>query len=55
MKGATLELLECDICGEYDGILGCNVLRPLQCKIDLEKNNLITHHTELPLLFDLGR
>lgn len=55
MKGATLELLECDICGEYDGILGCNVLRPLQSKIDLEKNNLITHHTELPVLFDLGR
>lgn len=51
---ATIELLECDISGDYDGILGCNVLRPLQIKIDLEENKLTTHHTELPLLFDIG-
>lgn len=52
---AKLELLETEISGEFDGILGCNILRPLKAKVDLENNKLITHHAELPLLFDLDK
>lgn len=50
--GTKTEMLEMELTGNYDGILGCNVLRPLKAKIDFEKMELITKEASLPLVLD---
>ena len=44
-------MLETELNSDFDGIIGCNILRPLQAKVDFELSQLITNETTLPLIF----
>lgn len=45
-------MLETEIFSDFDGILGCNLLKPLGAKIDLKDNLLITSNAKIPLIFE---
>ena len=42
-------MLETEIFSDFDGIFGCNILKPLEAKIDLKENLLIT---KIPLVYE---
>lgn len=52
VPGKSVEMLECDLCSDFDGIVGCNILRPLGATIDFNNNVLLTSTARLPLVFD---
>lgn len=48
---AKIEMLEVDLFKEFDGIIGCNILKPLRAKIDFDEKMLILPNAKLPLTF----
>lgn len=52
MPNAKIEMLETELYSDFDGIIGCNILKPLQAKIDLKEKMLITSNAKCPLIFD---
>lgn len=47
-----VEMLETEIFSDFDGIIGCNILKPLGAKIDLNENLLITANAKIPLVYE---
>lgn len=47
----TIEMLETDLNSDFDGIIGCNILKPLQAKLDFNSSELITKEAIIPLIF----
>lgn len=52
LPNSRIEMLETDIFSDFDGLIGCNILRPLGVKIDLKENLLMTEDAVIPLIFD---
>lgn len=52
VKNVTIDMLECDLCSDFDGILGCNILGQLKAKLDFEQNTLMTPNAKFPLIYD---
>lgn len=45
-------MLETEIFSEFDGIIGCNILKPLGAKIYLKENLLVTDKAKIPIIFE---